>query len=138
MKEIIQGSLVQDTLSKQSTRERSWHYFKNMRWTEVGGYDSVACPAFVHLHGTVVVDSLCSGYLGFNQSSFLRSRENHTISQSNRCFSRSRLYLSNRGHIFRHVPTIVIASSNRFGTRGSSILPSAIACFRSASRAFTS
>src|SRR5260221_4910383 len=120
MKEVIQGSLVQNTLSKQSTRVRSRHYFKNMRWTEVRRYDSVACPAFVHLHGTVVVDFLCSGYLEFNQSSFLCSSEikgNHTISHSNRCFSRSRLYLSNRGHIFRHVPTIVIASSNRFGTR---------------------
>ena len=37
-----------------------------------------------------------------------------------------------------HVPTMVIASSSLFGTFGSSILPSAMACFRSASRALTS
>jgi hypothetical protein len=37
-----------------------------------------------------------------------------------------------------HVPTMVIASSNRFGTRGSSMVPSAIALFLSASRALTS
>ena len=37
-----------------------------------------------------------------------------------------------------HVPTIVIASSNRLGTKGSSMAPSAIALFLSASRALTS
>src|SRR5262245_61898688 len=36
------------------------------------------------------------------------------------------------------VPTMVIASSRRLGTRGSSILPSAMAFLRSRSRAFTS
>ena len=37
-----------------------------------------------------------------------------------------------------HVPTIVIASSSRFGFDGSSIFPSRIARSRSSSRAFTS
>lgn len=61
-----------------------------------------------------------------------------TTSQLNKLFSRSRRYLSNRGHMSLHVPTMVIASSRRFGTCGSSILPSAIAVFLSTSRALTS
>jgi hypothetical protein len=61
-----------------------------------------------------------------------------TTSQLNKLFSRSRRYRSNRGHMSLHVPTMVIASSRRFGTCGSSILPSAIAFFLSTSRALTS
>lgn len=60
-----------------------------------------------------------------------------TTSNRSRLFSRSLRYLSKRGHISMHVPIMVIAWSSRLGTRGSSILPSAIARFRSASRALT-
>jgi hypothetical protein len=57
-----------------------------------------------------------------------------TASNGSTWFPCSRIYLSNRGHMSMHVPTIVIASSSRLGTLGSSIVPSAIALWRSASR----
>jgi hypothetical protein len=80
------------------------------------------------------------GIFKFHQRSFPWCKQKmtgHTISHSKRLFSRSRLYLSNRGHMSIHVPTMFIASSSRLGTRGSSILPSAMAVFFSISRAFT-
>ncbi|KIM79305.1 hypothetical protein PILCRDRAFT_562858 [Piloderma croceum F 1598] len=87
-----------------------------------------------------MIDSFRSRYLEQDQRRLHTTSRGwiHTVSHSNRLFSRSRRYRSNRGAISKHVPTRLIASSRRFGMSGSSILPSAIAFLRSTSRAFTS
>lgn len=88
-----------------------------------------------------MIDTFGSRNLEKYESRFLNDKKNEklrTVSHSNKLFSLSRLYLSNRGHMSIHVPTMVIASSNRLGTRGSSILPSAMALLRSEALALTS
>jgi hypothetical protein len=142
MEKIIEGALHRLNSIRLNIVSFGGAYSKNFRGTKVGRQRLVTRRPFIHLDGFFVVDTFGSRDLTSNQRKYLAclrlESSSHTISHSTRLFSRSRRYRSNRGHISMHVPTIVIASSSRLATLGSSILPSAIASFRSTSRAFTS